>query len=381
MSAIGHLIGYGIGTLNLRSIWGDLLGDTQFKQLCIIAGIALVVACGVTSYAVHERILVASKDSSKSRGVWSIVKSIFVTTLHLPNRIQAICWVQFWAWIGWFPFLFYSPTWVGEIYSRYSAPEEFQKSKDKLGEIGRIGSLSLVIFSLITLAGSILLPFVVHSPDKNDSNFTPRPPPILAKCLTFIQENKPDLLTAWFISHFVFAGTMIFAPFAHSVGMATLLVSISGIPWAVACWAPFAFMGVEINRLSAPTTTLANGSAYEQVDTEDSPPSSPILLHLNHNMPGDEEDQSMNSSTGETAGIYLGILNLFTTLPQFVGTFISMIVFSIVEPGKSPEFGGEPNLNHDKKDYGVNAISVCLFIGALSAMGAAYATRRLKFER
>jgi solute carrier family 45 protein 1/2/4 len=61
MSAIGHLIGYGIGTLDLRSIWGDVLGDTQFKQLCAIAGLALIFACGATSYCVKERVLISSK--------------------------------------------------------------------------------------------------------------------------------------------------------------------------------------------------------------------------------------------------------------------------------------------------------------------------------
>ncbi len=60
MSAIGHLIGYAIGTLNLRALWGDRLGDTQFKQLCAIAGLALIIACAVTSYAVNERVLLNS---------------------------------------------------------------------------------------------------------------------------------------------------------------------------------------------------------------------------------------------------------------------------------------------------------------------------------
>lgn len=29
-----------------------------------------------------------------------MVAHILKTTLHLPNRIQAICWIQFWSWIG-----------------------------------------------------------------------------------------------------------------------------------------------------------------------------------------------------------------------------------------------------------------------------------------
>lgn len=147
-------------------------------------------------------------------------------------------------------------------------------------------------------------------------------------------------------------------------------------------------MGIEINRLTAPNTILANGSSYRRLsNTENdfaSPAPSPTFLRLNH-LDRDIDD-SADASTGETAGIYLGILNLFTTLPQFVGTFISMIVFSLLEPGKHPELHkgseqGQEGEATEKSTDGPNAIAVCLFIGALSAVGAAYATARMKAAR
>ena len=142
-------------------------------------------------------------------------------------------------------------------------------------------------------------------------------------------------------------------------------------------------MGIEINRLTTPSTMLANGSSYRRLSNDDllSPTSSssPSLLRLNHLDRDLDDSPGADNSTGETAGIYLGILNLFTTLPQFVGTFISMIVFSILEPGKSPELHEDGSEEEVKKAAdGPNAIAVCLFIGALSAMGAAYATMRMK---
>jgi len=60
MIAIGHLIGYGAGTLNLLNIFGNLLGDSQFKQLTVIAAASLVFAVGVTSWAVEERVLISA---------------------------------------------------------------------------------------------------------------------------------------------------------------------------------------------------------------------------------------------------------------------------------------------------------------------------------
>ena len=148
-------------------------------------------------------------------------------------------------------------------------------------------------------------------------------------------------------------------------------------------------MGIEINRLTAPNTILANGSSYRRLsNTENdfaSPAPSPTFLRLNH-LDRDIDDDSADASTGETAGIYLGILNLFTTLPQFVGTFISMIVFSLLEPGKHPELhkgpeDGAVTETPEKATDGPNAIAVCLFIGALSAVGAAYATAKMKASR
>ena len=61
MAGIGHLIGYAAGTLDLVKIFGTTFGDSQFKQLTVIAALALLVAVGVTSYAVQERVLISLK--------------------------------------------------------------------------------------------------------------------------------------------------------------------------------------------------------------------------------------------------------------------------------------------------------------------------------
>ena len=63
-----------------------------------------------------------------------------------------------------------------------------------------------------------------------------------------------------------------------------------------------------------------------------------------------------------------------------------MIVFAIFEPGPHKvlaEQDGNTVIEGVEKGKGggINAISVCLFIGALSSLGAAYATRRFKYIR
>jgi len=131
---------------------------------------------------------------------------------------------------GWFPFLFYSTTWVGEVYLRYDAPAEVKAAADLTGKVGRIGSTALIAFSIITFVMSVLLPFFVQSPQNDKGpNFTPRPPKNMTRLVRALEEYKPSLLTAWTISHCIFAGSMIMAPFVTSLRAATLIIAACGM--------------------------------------------------------------------------------------------------------------------------------------------------------
>jgi solute carrier family 45 protein 1/2/4 len=424
MTGAGHLIGYLIGTFDVGTVIGRVFGDAnnqQFKAMTVIASFALLVAVGITSNAVTERILLpfdSTSPKSKAESMFGVLKSLIHRTFNLPPRLQAICWVQFWSWIGWFPFLFYSTTWVGETYYRYensatppTSVDPNDGSHDALGNIGRLGSLTLVIFSIISFASSILLPYVVRSPqcslsEPNHGKYTPRPPPSLSKTIHLLLMRatalQPDLVTTWILSNIIFAGIMVWAPLVRSPAFATTLVALAGVPWAVSSWAPYAEMGVEINRLAS-GEPITNGGATdimfpngggrngyaavrpsmeaeldEDIEMEEARQHRRVLsdsvLRLSH----DDEDDAQ-PSTGELAGVYLGVLNVYTTLPQFVGTFVSWIVFSLLEPSKN-------DVSDDDSDHhkwlnlknAPNAIAICLFIGACCSLVAAEATRRLK---
>lgn len=100
MVAVGSLIGYGAGALDLEAIFGTALGDTQFKQLIVVAAIALLTCTGITCWAVSEKVLVDDGEPRPGNGAVDILAQMVRTTTNLPPRISAICWVQFWAWIG-----------------------------------------------------------------------------------------------------------------------------------------------------------------------------------------------------------------------------------------------------------------------------------------
>ncbi|KAF3938404.1 hypothetical protein ABW19_dt0200543 [Dactylella cylindrospora] len=245
------------------------------------------------------------------------------------------------------------------------------------------------------------------------------------------------------LSHILFAIAMSLAVFASSLKFATVLVVLCGIPWAITCWAPFSMLGEEINRISQGDNAdnslmnqsgevynrlqqlaeegdaddeerqrlhkLDSDSSDEESDNEGSgsngnsnsnsnrrsdvesgglaPPSrsprsssgtrSPTLHVVQ--TPELQTEEGQNSSTGELAGIYLGILNLFITLPQFVGSFMSFVIFAILEPGKSPELaeGGGGGDKPTEPQKGVNAIAVTMLIGGLGSIVAAWRTFKL----
>lgn len=61
MIAIGHLAGYAVSTVDLLKVFGKTLGDSQFKQCCVIAAASLLTSVAITSWAVEERILISTK--------------------------------------------------------------------------------------------------------------------------------------------------------------------------------------------------------------------------------------------------------------------------------------------------------------------------------
>lgn len=388
MIGLGHMLVYAVGALDLGKILGkNLLGDSQFKKVCVIAALAIAVAQGATCWAVKERVFVSDGRMAESKGKTAIamVKDLYTTLRTLPPRISAICWVQFWSWIGWFPFLFYGSTWVGEIYLRYDAPDE--PSGDALADVGRVGSRALIVFSFVSFGLSIILPYLARSPtDDEKPPFTPRPPrrlePVLSRVPAW-NSWKPTLPIAWLIANLTFTLSMLFAPVVHSVHFATILVALCGLPWAIGGWASFALIGTEINKLSS-----TSNSNYARLSPDDDLELAPSTLHIRHasdltNTSDPDHDASIannassSSSTGEMAGVYLGVLNIFTTLPQFVGTGISTLVFSILEPGKSPELAQHAHPDEHHGTDGVSGIGVCLFIGAVCAACAAWKCRSL----
>ncbi|KAG5361693.1 General alpha-glucoside permease [Yarrowia sp. C11] len=321
-TAVGHLIGYFLGFLNLVEITHGWIGDTQLKCLCIVSSAALVVTVGATSMLTREQVLVKSEQhenvtlKSVVSHTCGIFTSIFKTATTLPPRMKRIVSVQFFAWYGWFSFLYYSSTWVGEVYQRQHG--QVGDDEDNVGRVGRIGSMSLTVFSIVSLVASFVMPFLATNT---------------------LLRYKPRLTSIWTGAHLVFSLAMFCTLYVGSVGAATAVVGLCGYSWAITTWAPFALMGEEIHRLEDPPLPIFQGT--EETDSLGATPRTP--------------------SDSKHTGVYLGIHNIAISAPQFLCTFVSSFVFFLFE--------GEGDGGH--------AIAVTFQLGGVMTLVAAYLSTAL----
>jgi solute carrier family 45 protein 1/2/4 len=235
------------------------------------------------------------------------------------------------------------------------------------------------VYSTVSFISAWILPALIQAPE--DETFTHRPPASLAPFIETFNKVKPDLLTAWIASNILFALAMFFTPFATSFRFATVIVAFCGIPWCVSQWAPVTFLGVEVNKLSGSSGPADVTTPHRRLSNDTT--NSIEMLHLEHGTLeagtiGGGAGGGGHASTGELSGIYFGIYNIYVTIPQFLSTVMSGAVFSLLEPGKSPELATEAHPSEHSDTTGPNAIAVCMFFGALSSLVAAWSTRKLR---
>ena len=110
VTGIGNLVGYIAGFANLPDTF-NTPQLSQFQILCLIAAVALVGTVAVSCYSIQEqdsRTLPRAADQ-RMRDSSAVVR-LAKTWAVMPVRIRRVCQVQFWAWMGWFPFLYYATT-------------------------------------------------------------------------------------------------------------------------------------------------------------------------------------------------------------------------------------------------------------------------------
>ncbi|CDZ96832.1 Sucrose transporter and related proteins [Phaffia rhodozyma] len=390
LSGFGSVAGFWIGNVDLLKIF-PFLASTQLKALTVITVLSLVGTHGLMVWGVKERVLI--EDSRPKSTLGGTLKSIWVNALTLPKDIRNICIVQFFAWIGWFPILFFTSVWVSDLYIHQELlqhPNLSHTDPTLLASATRAGSKALFYNALVSFATAVFIPFLVapstlSSPSysldqQTESGDIRRGEWSEGKEGWSVKSLQIKWLTlgrVWLFSHGVFALTMFATWFADSVTGANMIIGLTGFCWAIAGWAPFSILGELILSCDAPppsiplrsrSTLTVNHDHSHSTDSLSLSPSSPTNeqvereglmgktsfesnervpdgidgednMEVNVEVDGDTEEGQENrrpqgGSTAEKAGVILGIHNVAIVIPQFIITFLSSIIFYLLDPDR-----------------------------------------------
>ncbi|KAJ2844190.1 hypothetical protein GGI22_006961, partial [Coemansia erecta] len=162
MIGVGNVLGYLMGFLELPRLL-PFLGTTHMQVLTMLASMVLSLCVSVTCYSIKE-VPISGSPANSSEG-FKMFSSLISSLRSLPDIVKQIFGVQFFAWIGWFPFLFYSTTYVADIYIANHGGSENETISDMAA---RAASLSMFVHAVASLVFSILLPVITYSAAASD---------------------------------------------------------------------------------------------------------------------------------------------------------------------------------------------------------------------
>ncbi|KMU76221.1 alpha-glucoside transporter [Coccidioides immitis RMSCC 3703] len=329
---------------------------------------------------------------SKNPGVICFFKQVFASIKRLPPQIRKVCEVQLCAWVGWFPFLFYSTTYIGQLYVNPIFDQHPDLPEDAISaiweEATRVGTFALLAYAVTSFVASMVLPLLVvptYRPalaQDSDTDTTSSDRPYLSRhpststlsftasagaaietsheavqpsekynVLSKLQIPGLTLRRLWFLSHVLFSLCMFSTFLIYSPQAGTVVIAIVGISWALTLWAPFAFISAEVAKSDA-----ENRERRHQLRQG--------IPDLSHGHPGSECDENGSSEEKvDQAGVILGIHNVAISFPQIASTLISSAIFKALQKPR-----GEP---------WDDSVGWVLRFGGCAALGAAYITTRL----
>ncbi|KAJ2654554.1 hypothetical protein IWW48_006029 [Coemansia sp. RSA 1200] len=303
MLNLGSVSGYMVGFMDLRTLF-PWQTDSQMQALCLIATFVFVVTITWTCVSVREKPLLSDNEcaiveeeeeeeesvdqaggsssrrttvmaaagitagDSSDAGVVDEWKRMFTSIaqgiVRLPTPVQRVCNVQFFAWVAWFPFLFFATTWVTEVMARSGDTSD----PDFVERATRAGSFALFLYSIVSLGFSVVLPVFVG--DEGDQQHQQQEDPGAWGIGSLLSSLRVSLRTMWRLSLLAMCGILLLTYFVSDVRGATVLIVLMAFPWSLAMWAPFALVGEYVSIASENDGILhATDAAAETPGVED----------------------------------------------------------------------------------------------------------------
>jgi solute carrier family 45, member 1/2/4 len=117
IAGLGNVLGCASGLISLH-VPGLFPQNSRFKVFCVIASLALGTTVAITCTLVREGGPRTGEIPSRmSRSTVAILRDVHYSIKTIPPITRKVCVVQFYAWMSWFPFLFYITTCVSSLLS------------------------------------------------------------------------------------------------------------------------------------------------------------------------------------------------------------------------------------------------------------------------
>ncbi|KAI0939227.1 hypothetical protein AcV5_000707 [Taiwanofungus camphoratus] len=389
----GNIVGYGFGFLPLANLpILRLLGGDQFRKFCVVSMIILVLTVWVTCFTQEEKER-EQRRIEKGNKLRDVLNNIYTAIVHLPKPIRRVCYVQLFAFMGWFPFLFYATTYVGQVMAY-----ELQRDPDH-DTATRMGEFAMLIYSIVAVAAGALLPhlarrdkrLLAHEGDEDqDAELSRLRTTVLQWRADAARKGQPLKLPLMpFFLRNIWTGAMLLFSlitfstfFITKVWQAVIAVSLVGICWAVACWVPFAIimeflkehesdssqdreaMAREWNRRPSHSRTRSTPAQPRNDGQHERAP----LLRRRRSFDEHGSDPVSPEADALAGGTILGIHNLAIVFPQFIIALVASAIFRVVDA----DVDTDPS--HHTTYYGKNGVAWVLRFGGLCALcGAAIA--------
>lgn len=248
--------------------------------------ILLISTVTLTCWTAEEQPRERALGEKKSK-VSDVAHTIYEAVRHLPKPVRRVCYVQIFAFMGWFPFLFYSTTYVSEVMR-----EELGGREPPVDDATRAGSLALLIYSLTALVAGTVLPWLSSRDhrllqqqidEEEEEHWEPGDDAEMKRIREMVREWKAEaaregralklptsefarvafprrfahtakrphrrvptvpfiLRNIWTSALLLYSMLMVSTFFIRRVWQATVMIALVGVCWAVACWVPVAII-------------------------------------------------------------------------------------------------------------------------------------------
>ncbi|KAF9057682.1 major facilitator superfamily domain-containing protein [Panaeolus papilionaceus] len=399
MTNAGNIIGYGFGFLPLESlpIIGRL-GGTQFRKFCLVCCTVLVGTVALTCVSHHEE--AGARRSRSSPSMNEVFSNIYSAITTLPKSIRRVCYVQVFSFMGWFPFLFYSTTYVGQIMAY-----EYDREPDA-ERATQLGAFAMMLYSIVGVLAGVILPhlasrdrrLMAHKTDVDENAEMARIRETVRQWrVEAARAGKPLKLPVMpFLLRNIWTGALLLFSvlcfstfFISTVFQATIFISLLGICWAVTMWVPFATIMELLKEPTIPPSAPPASRRPSHIRNFSTPGQRPVVVP-NERQPllrrrsfSEYDDAVSEPDIGSAplaGGTTLGIHNLAIVTPQLIvsiqpywmSTAVAIatsIIFRIVDGPSS-----QPHTTVEDTYYGKNGVAwairfggVCTLFGAMLA--------------